>query len=116
MCLLCLCVLLHAVLQVDPSNLSIQTLLNGEVVQDSNTADMTFSVAEIVSFLSQGMTLAPGTVILTGTPEVRGVRHASMVAVVPSRRLLCLLCEPFVSCVWTGRWLQAGPPSVPEAR
>ena len=56
--------------QVDPGNLPIQTLLNGEVMQDSNTSDMTFSVADIVSFLSKGMTLAPGTVILTGTPEV----------------------------------------------
>ena len=41
-----------------------------QVMQDSNTSDMTFSVAHIISFLSQGMTLAPGTVILTGTPEV----------------------------------------------
>jgi 2-keto-4-pentenoate hydratase/2-oxohepta-3-ene-1,7-dioic acid hydratase in catechol pathway len=57
--------------QVDPTNLRIQTLLNGEVVQDSNTADMTFGVAQLVSFLSQGMTLLPGTVILTGTPSVR---------------------------------------------
>ena len=50
-------------------DLRISTTLNGEVVQDSNTADMIFSVAEIISFLSTGTTLPTGTVILTGTPE-----------------------------------------------
>ena len=38
-------------------------------MQDSNTSDMLFSVAEIVSDVSQSLTLLPGTVILTGTPE-----------------------------------------------
>ncbi len=40
-------------LQVDPTNLSIVTKLNGDVMQDGNTADMIFSVAEIISFLSK---------------------------------------------------------------
>jgi len=53
----------------DPGNLRITTILNGMVLQDSNTANMIFSVPEIVSNLSQSMTLYPGTVILTGTPE-----------------------------------------------
>ncbi|MDA0991275.1 MAG: fumarylacetoacetate hydrolase family protein, partial [Verrucomicrobia bacterium] len=53
----------------DPNSLSIKSDLNGTVLQDSNTADMIFSVATLVSFLSQDMTLLPGTVILTGTPE-----------------------------------------------
>ena len=57
----------------DPNNLRITTRLNGEVVQDSNTADMIFSVREIISFLSGSTTLLPGTVILTGTPEGVGM-------------------------------------------
>jgi 2-keto-4-pentenoate hydratase/2-oxohepta-3-ene-1,7-dioic acid hydratase in catechol pathway len=53
----------------DPNNLRIQSILNGKVMQDSNTSDMLFSVAEIVSDVSQSLTLLPGTIILTGTPE-----------------------------------------------
>jgi 2-keto-4-pentenoate hydratase/2-oxohepta-3-ene-1,7-dioic acid hydratase in catechol pathway len=52
----------------DPQNLSIRCILNGEVMQDGTTSKMIFSVAELVSFLSQGMTLVPGDVIITGTP------------------------------------------------
>lgn len=52
----------------DPDNLGIRTYLNGEVMQDSNTSDMIFSVSELVAFLSGSTTLLPGTVILTGTP------------------------------------------------
>lgn len=53
----------------DPNNLRIQSILNGKVMQDSNTSDMLFNVAEIVSDLSRSMTLLPGTVIMTGTPD-----------------------------------------------
>jgi 2,4-diketo-3-deoxy-L-fuconate hydrolase len=52
----------------DPQALSIRCILNGEVMQDGTTSKMIFSVAELVSFLSQGMTLVPGDVIVTGTP------------------------------------------------
>ena len=52
----------------DPLDLTIRCILNGEVMQDGTTQKMIFSVAELVSFLSQGMTLVPGDVILTGTP------------------------------------------------
>jgi len=52
----------------DPQDLSIRCILNGEVMQDGTTSKMIFSVAELVSFLSQGMTLVPGDVIITGTP------------------------------------------------
>jgi 2-keto-4-pentenoate hydratase/2-oxohepta-3-ene-1,7-dioic acid hydratase in catechol pathway len=57
----------------DPNALRIQTRLNGEVVQDSNTSDMIFNVREIIAFLSGSTTLVPGTVILTGTPEGVGM-------------------------------------------
>jgi 2-keto-4-pentenoate hydratase/2-oxohepta-3-ene-1,7-dioic acid hydratase in catechol pathway len=53
----------------DPQELSIKTHLNGQTVQDHTTGDMIFSVAEIISFLSQDTTLLPGTAILTGTPQ-----------------------------------------------
>lgn len=49
-------------------NLRVQTIVNGELRQDSNTNDMLFNVAHIVSFVSQGTTLEAGTVIMTGTP------------------------------------------------
>ncbi len=53
----------------DPGTLAIRTILNGVTVQESNTRDMIFDVPTLVSFLSQGTTLLPGTVILTGTPS-----------------------------------------------
>ena len=56
----------------DPQSLSIRCTLNGEVVQDGTTEKMIFSVAELVAFLSTGMTLEPGDVIITGTPPGRG--------------------------------------------
>jgi 2-keto-4-pentenoate hydratase/2-oxohepta-3-ene-1,7-dioic acid hydratase in catechol pathway len=52
----------------DPQNLSIWSEVNGEMRQQGNTADMVFGVAQIVSHLSQFMTLYPGDVIFTGTP------------------------------------------------
>lgn len=57
----------------DPQNLRIRTLINGETLQDSNTRDMIFSVAQLIAFLSGSTTLEPGTVILTGTPEGVGM-------------------------------------------
>ena len=53
----------------NPNSLRISMTVNDVKVQDSNTSDMVFDVASIVSFLSQSTTLPPGTVILTGTPE-----------------------------------------------
>jgi 2,4-diketo-3-deoxy-L-fuconate hydrolase len=52
----------------DPQALGIRAILNGETMQDSTTANMVFGVAEIVSFVSQGITLVPGDLIITGTP------------------------------------------------
>jgi 2-keto-4-pentenoate hydratase/2-oxohepta-3-ene-1,7-dioic acid hydratase in catechol pathway len=53
----------------DPQALAIRCMVNGEVRQDSSTADMVFGVAELVSYISRHMTLEPGDVIATGTPE-----------------------------------------------
>jgi 2-keto-4-pentenoate hydratase/2-oxohepta-3-ene-1,7-dioic acid hydratase in catechol pathway len=46
----------------------VPAILNGEVMQDSSTANMVFGVADVVAFISQGITLEPGDLILTGTP------------------------------------------------
>ena len=53
---------------IDPNKLDIKLLLNGKVKQSSNTEQMIFKPAYLVSFISQVMTLLPGDVILTGTP------------------------------------------------
>ena len=53
----------------DPNTLKIKTMLNDKIMQDSTTADMIFDVPALISFLSEGTTLLPGTVILTGTPQ-----------------------------------------------
>ena len=53
----------------DVHNLDIQGLLNGEVMQSSNTSRMIFNVPCLVSYISQDITLEPGDVISTGTPE-----------------------------------------------
>ncbi len=57
----------------DPQALRIETRVNGEVMQESTTGQMLFSVARLISELSQGTTLMPGTVILTGTPSGVGM-------------------------------------------
>ena len=57
----------------DPQSIALTLKVNGAVRQNSNTSDMIFSVAEIVSYLSQFMTLLPGDVIVTGTPEGVGL-------------------------------------------
>lgn len=53
----------------DPQNLSIVTKVNGEIRQNSSTKHMMFPVADIISVVSQYVTLEPGDIILTGTPE-----------------------------------------------
>jgi len=53
----------------DPQQLSIECRVNGEVRQSSNTNDMIFSCAQLVAYASQHMTLRPGDIIFTGTPE-----------------------------------------------
>jgi 2-keto-4-pentenoate hydratase/2-oxohepta-3-ene-1,7-dioic acid hydratase in catechol pathway len=58
----------------DPGHLALQTRVNAEVVQSSNTARMVHGVRDLISFISAAVTLEPGDLILTGTPE--GVGHA----------------------------------------
>ncbi|OCL03722.1 hypothetical protein AOQ84DRAFT_347275 [Glonium stellatum] len=65
----------------DPSKLRLRGLKNGEVLQDCGTDDLIFGVPKLVSFLSQGTTLPPGTIILTGTPAGVGVSRKPSVSV-----------------------------------
>jgi len=64
------------VTDIDPSQLDIQLLLNGVVKQSSNTQSFITSIPKLVSFISQVMTLIPGDVVLTGTPEGVGPMHS----------------------------------------
>ncbi|MBK5463228.1 fumarylacetoacetate hydrolase family protein [Peribacillus sp. TH16] len=57
----------------DPHELAISLELNGEMMQDSNTSNLIFTVPQIISFLSQSMTLKPGDLIATGTPPGVGM-------------------------------------------
>lgn len=57
----------------DPQKLGLRLSLNGTVVQESNTDDMIFGVAEIISYMSRFMKLVPGDIIATGTPSGVGM-------------------------------------------
>lgn len=54
---------------LDPSDLRVQTFVNGELRQDGTTRDLIFSVPFVLSYISRFMTLRPGDLVLTGTPE-----------------------------------------------
>ena len=55
--------------QVDGDNLKIELTVNGQKRQSSNTSDMVFNCSQLVSYISNHMTLKPGDIIFTGTPE-----------------------------------------------
>jgi 2-keto-4-pentenoate hydratase/2-oxohepta-3-ene-1,7-dioic acid hydratase in catechol pathway len=55
--------------EIEPNNVKIQSLLNGDLKQDSSTSNFIFSVEALVSFVSHVMTLKPGDIIATGTPS-----------------------------------------------
>ena len=54
---------------LDPTHLELRTRVNGKEKQHTNTADMIFPVAQLVSYISEAITLLPGDVIMTGTPS-----------------------------------------------
>ena len=59
----------------DPQNLGIRCVVSGETLQDSSTSEMLFSVAEIIAFTTEAITLERGDVIMTGTPPGVGAGH-----------------------------------------
>lgn len=69
--------------ELDWGRLGIRSRLNGEVMQDSGTAEMLFSVPALVSYISHQFTLLPGTVILTGTPAGVGAARTPPVFLRP---------------------------------
>ncbi len=71
----------------DPQALDIRMELNGRVMQDSNTKRMVFGVAELVSYLSRTMTLVPGDLLLTGTPDGVGAGRDPQVFIKSGDRL-----------------------------
>ncbi|MFV0461846.1 MAG: fumarylacetoacetate hydrolase family protein [Nostocoides sp.] len=54
--------------ELDPSDQALVTMRDGEIVQDGNTGDMVFGVADLIAYASAAFTLLPGDIILTGTP------------------------------------------------
>jgi 2-keto-4-pentenoate hydratase/2-oxohepta-3-ene-1,7-dioic acid hydratase in catechol pathway len=73
----------------DPDKLRITSRLNGETMQDSNTSDQIFSCTELICWLSKDMTLVPGTIILTGTPEGIGAAMKPPRFMVPGDVIEC---------------------------
>lgn len=67
----------------DPSNLRVQLHLNGDVMQDSTTAQLIFDIPTLIAHLSQIMTLQPGDVIFTGTPPGVGAARKPPVFLKP---------------------------------
>ncbi|HEX2269503.1 MAG TPA: fumarylacetoacetate hydrolase family protein, partial [Pyrinomonadaceae bacterium] len=70
------------VTDLDPTNVTVTTRLNGEVKQKGNTADMAFDVDFLIRYISAIMTLYPGDLIATGTPAgVSRMKHGDVVEV-----------------------------------
>jgi 2-keto-4-pentenoate hydratase/2-oxohepta-3-ene-1,7-dioic acid hydratase in catechol pathway len=67
----------------DIQALPVRTRVNGKIVQNGDTADMIFGVADTIAFLSQIMTLEPGDIIATGTPAGVGVSRTPQVFLRP---------------------------------
>ena len=79
--------------QVDPDNLKIECRVNGETRQSSNTDDLIFNCRQIISFTSRYITLKPGDIIFTGTPEgvIAGRPPEKQVWLKPGDKVACSL-------------------------
>lgn len=78
----------------NPNKLALSCVVNGRTLQSSNTEDMIFDVPSIIAFLSQGTTLPPGTIILTG--KSLGISHQS---IQEPRKVLGLLAILLFFCL-----------------
>ncbi len=79
--------------QVDPDNLKIECRVNGQTRQSSNTNDLIFNTRQLVSFVSHHLTLKPGDIIFTGTPEgvIAGYPKDKQIWLKPGDRVACSL-------------------------
>ena len=68
---------------ISAGNLKLETIVDGHVMQHGTTADMVFSVPELIAFTSRHVTLRPGDVILTGTPDGVGIGRNPRVYMTP---------------------------------
>lgn len=77
--------------QIDPDNLKLECRVNGETRQSSNTSDMIANTRHIISYVSRHITLRPGDVIYTGTPEgvIQGKPKDKQVWLVPGDKIAC---------------------------
>jgi len=75
----------------DPADLPLRSLLNGEVMQQSTTADLIFSVPALIEFISADLTLQAGTGILTGTPSGVGVARSPQVFLRDGDTITCVI-------------------------
>jgi 2-keto-4-pentenoate hydratase/2-oxohepta-3-ene-1,7-dioic acid hydratase in catechol pathway len=87
---------------IDAGNLKVETLVNGEVMQSGSTADMIFSVGALIAWASRHVTLRPGDVILTGTPDGVGFGRKPKVYMKPGASVtvsvagVCSITNPIV--------------------
>jgi 2-keto-4-pentenoate hydratase/2-oxohepta-3-ene-1,7-dioic acid hydratase in catechol pathway len=79
--------------QIDPDNLKLETRVNGETRQSSNTSDMVFNSKQLISYVSHYVTLKPGDIIFTGTPEgvIQGKPKDKQVWLKPGDKIACSL-------------------------
>ena len=79
--------------QIDPDSLKIECRVNGETRQSSNTSDLIFSARQLVSYVSRVITLRPGDIIFTGTPQgvIQGKPKDQQVWLKPGDKIACSL-------------------------
>lgn len=77
--------------QIDPDNLALECRVNGETRQSSHTSDLIFDSRTLVSYISKHMTLKPGDIIFTGTPEgvIQGLPRDKQVWLEPGDNVAC---------------------------
>ena len=73
----------------DPQNLKLKSYVNGQLRQDSNTADMIFGVYQLISYISRSITLEPGDLISTGTPAGVGIFMKEKKLLKPGDEIVC---------------------------
>ena len=79
--------------QIDPDNLKLECRANGETRQSSNTSDMIFNTRQIIAYISRVITLRPGDIIFTGTPQgvIQGMPKDKQVWLKPGDKIACSL-------------------------